>query len=257
MAKKESDDSRFESLSEYWTTERIVKTIVWFLCFVGIVVCMSSVVSMIHKTNTYNTEIEAMTKNIEVLKADIESLANADVSEDLSKSALQFGNEVADLQNKYYQLENNIRTDDTEEARTAKKNNDSAIAEYFSDGSYKGNWYFCPEIYYEWEFDTTYSFFDEEIPVIWICNQREGSDIVAYSTAIYNASTHKFSGLHTYITGLGQNLIDLHKLDDATATDTDATATDTTESTTETVNSSNNSSNDESLDEWQNRWGND
>ena len=101
MAKKESDDSKFESLSEYWTTERIVKTIVWFLCFVGIVVCMSSVVSMIHKTNTYNTQIEAMTKNIEVLKADIESLANADVPEDLSKSALQFGNEVANLQNNY------------------------------------------------------------------------------------------------------------------------------------------------------------
>lgn len=200
-----NDESRWDAFVEYWTPERLVKTVSWCICFIGIIVCAICVMKTINKTNVYNADIQSMSSDIKTLKANLATLTDA-VPEDTSNSALAAGNDVAAIQNKYIELRTHA-TGDSAESRTSKMaDNDTQLAGYFSDESI-GNWYLGVHVNCNWTFCTTHSFFEDGVSVIWLCQSNDTSDILAYATAKYDVTSNKFSNLNICVTNVGQSYV--------------------------------------------------
>jgi hypothetical protein len=243
----EFDEEKKEALADYWDREQIIKTVIWFIAFLGLTVFIISVLSTINKSNNYETEISNMNAQITQLEVSIEELSNVETPTDNSYSALDSGVSVANIQNDYQSIEISVLngTANTNENGDSMSTNDDALSAYVGDGSGIYDWYFCPNIYYKWEFKTTSSFYKDEVPVIWVCYQNSSTTILAYTIATYDAKLGKFNDIYSYVTSQGQELIDLNLIDnDNTATSSDAEsntseetvdADNTAETTTETT----------------------
>lgn len=202
-----NDESRWDAFVEYWTPERLVKTVSWCICFIGIIVCAICVMKTINKTNVYNADIQSMSSDIKTFQANLATLTDA-VPEDTSNSALTVGNEVATIQNKYIELKTYVTDDSTESLMSKMADNDTQLADYFSDSKSIGDWYLGVHVNCSWTFNTTYSFFEDGASVIWLCQEKDTLNILAYATAKYDAISNKFSNLNVYVTNIGQLYVD-------------------------------------------------
>lgn len=138
---------------------------------------------------------------------DLENQTSADASS-INKglySASEAGRAVAELQTKYQSIDATVTPDDI----TA---NAKALSKYFNDKSQNGRqpWFTVSkgDAKAVWEFESTYSFQNETIPVIWLCHIDGSNELVAYATANYNAESNTFSDVTYKTTRLGANYVD-------------------------------------------------
>lgn len=138
---------------------------------------------------------------------DLENQTSADASS-INKglySASEAGRAVAELQTKYQSIDATVTPDDI----TA---NAKALSKYFNDESQNGRqpWFTVSkgDAKAVWEFESTYSFQNETIPVIWLCHIDGSDELVAYATANYNAESNTFSDVAYKTTRLGANYVD-------------------------------------------------
>lgn len=138
---------------------------------------------------------------------DLENQTSADASS-INKglySASEAGRAVAELQTKYQLIDATVTPDDI----TANAN---ALSKYFDDESQNGRqpWFTVSkgDAKAVWEFESTYSFQNETIPVIWLCHIDGSDELVAYATANYNAESNTFSDVAYETTRLGANYVD-------------------------------------------------
>lgn len=138
---------------------------------------------------------------------DLENQTSADASS-INKglySASEAGRAVAELQTKYQSIDAAVTPDDI----TA---NAKALSKYFDDKSQNGRqpWFTVSkgDAKAVWEFESTYSFQNETIPVIWLCHIDGSNELVAYATANYNAESNTFSDVTYKTTRLGANYVD-------------------------------------------------
>lgn len=139
---------------------------------------------------------------------DLENQTSADASS-INKSlysASEAGRAVAELQTKYQSIDATVTPDDI----TA---NAKALSKYFDDKSQNGRqpWFTVSkgDAKAVWEFESTYSFQNETIPVIWLCHIDGSNELVAYATANYNAESNTFSDVTYKTTRLGANYVDV------------------------------------------------
>lgn len=138
---------------------------------------------------------------------DLENQTSADASS-INKglySASEAGRAVAALQTKYQSIDATVTPDDI----TA---NAQALSKYFDDKSQSGRqpWFTVSkgDAKAVWEFESTYSFQNETIPVIWLCHIDGSNELVAYATANYDAESNTFSDVTYKTTRLGANYVD-------------------------------------------------
>lgn len=138
---------------------------------------------------------------------DLENQTSADASS-INKglySASEAGRAVAELQTKYQSIDATVTPDDI----TA---NAQALSKYFNDKSQNGRqpWFTVSkgDAKAVWEFESTYSFQNEMIPVIWLCHIDGSNELVAYATANYDAKSNTFSDVTYKTTRLGANYVD-------------------------------------------------
>lgn len=138
---------------------------------------------------------------------DLENQTSADASS-IDKglySASEAGRAVAELQTKYQSIDATVTPDDI----TA---NAKALSKYFNDKSQNGRqpWFTVSkgDAKAVWEFESTYSFQNETIPVIWLCHIDGSNELVAYATANYDAESNTFSDVTYKTTRLGANCVD-------------------------------------------------
>lgn len=160
--------------------------------------------------SSFDSQYAANQKSITQLQEQIKGLENqtsADASS-INKglySASEAGRAVAELQTKYQSIDATVTPDDI----TA---NAQALSKYFNDESQSGRqpWFTVSkgDAKAVWEFESTYSFQNETIPVIWLCHIDGSDELVAYATANYDAKSNTFSDVVYKTTRLGANYVD-------------------------------------------------
>lgn len=160
--------------------------------------------------SSFDSQYADNQKSITQLQEQIKELENqtsADASS-INKglySASEAGRAVAELQTKYQSIDATVTPDDI----TA---NAKALSKYFDDKSQSGRqpWFTVSkgDAKAVWEFESTYSFQNETIPVIWLCHIDGSNELVAYATANYNAESNTFSDVTYKTTRLGANYVD-------------------------------------------------
>lgn len=160
--------------------------------------------------SSFDSQYAANQKSITQLQEQIKGLENqtsADASS-INKglySASEAGRAVAELQTKYQSIDATVTPDDI----TA---NAQALSKYFDDKSQSGRqpWFTVSkgDAKAVWEFESTYSFKNDKIPVIWLCHIDGSDELVAYATANYNAESNTFSDVVYKTTRLGANYVD-------------------------------------------------
>lgn len=160
--------------------------------------------------SSFDSQYAANQKSITQLQEQIKGLENqtsADASS-INKglySASEAGRAVAELQTKYQSIDATVTPDDI----TA---NAQALSKYFNDESQNGRqpWFTVSkgDAKAVWEFESTYSFQNDKIPVIWLCHIDGSDELVAYATANYNAESNTFSDVTYKTTRLGANYVD-------------------------------------------------
>lgn len=160
--------------------------------------------------SSFDSQYADNQKSITQLQEQIKELENqtsADASS-INKglySASEAGRAVAELQTKYQSIDATVTPDDI----TA---NAQALSTYFDDKSQSGRqpWFTVSkgDAKAVWEFESTYSFQNETIPVIWLCHIDGSNELVAYATANYNVESNTFSDVTYKTTRLGANYVD-------------------------------------------------
>lgn len=150
---------------------------------------------------TYDQKRAANEASIEELQKQLDSIKDPEVTveevEAQVYSAGDAGSRVADFQNLY-------RTSgtDSESTKTIAENMDR----YLDDSSniWRIPWY-SERVSLQgvkWQFETTYSFTEKSIPVLWTCKDEDGR-LLAYATADYVGETKKFTNVDVCKTSLG------------------------------------------------------
>lgn len=179
-------------------------------CGAMIAVMLGFLVPTMFGASSFDSQYADNQKSITQLQEQIKELENqtsADASS-INKglySASEAGRAVAELQTKYQSIDATVTPDDI----TA---NAKALSKYFNDKSQNGRqpWFTVSkgDAKAVWEFESTYSFQNETIPVIWLCHIDGSNELVAYATANYNAESNTFSDVTYKTTRLGANYVD-------------------------------------------------
>ena len=114
-------------------------------------------------------------------------------------SAADAGNAIAKAQSSYSEL--NTEDRDYKEKRSEIKD---SMTKYFSedDEGCASQWFYSPDVSYEWRFLSTYSFDTKEIDVIWACYDKDDT-VLAICTAVYNVDTGQFTNCNPIETDYG------------------------------------------------------
>lgn len=176
-----------------------------------------------NRVDSYNAAYEQTAQVIEELNAQIESSGEEsntveDVQPKLNSAAVA-GDTVAKYQTEY---KNALESEDTNDY----KNTFGAINQYISDANYCSPWFDVTRtiLNYTWNFNTTYGFSGDSVPVLWTCYEEKGSDLLAYATGTYSAEKNTFSGIEFHITSAGNAYVEKQYsfTDDSSQDDSDA-----------------------------------
>lgn len=179
-------------------------------CGAMMAVMLGFLVPTMFGQSSFDSQYAANQKSITQLQEQIKGLENqtsADASS-INKglySASEAGRAVAELQTKYQSIDATVTPDDI----TA---NAQALSKYFNDESQSGRqpWFTVSkgDAKAVWEFESTYSFQNDKIPVIWLCHIDGSDELVAYATANYDAKSNTFSDVVYKTTRFGANYVD-------------------------------------------------
>lgn len=130
------------------------------------------------------------------------------ISNDLL-SCVSVGRRVAELQTEFREV--SIQNFVTEESTNHWIRIASDLLSYFEkDGGHHQNpWFVCSAVNleyhpnYTWEFQSLYSFTENEIDAVWLCWTDDTHELLAYTTGLYNVDTGLFSNIKTGVTTLG------------------------------------------------------
>lgn len=125
-------------------------------------------------------------------------------------SAVEAGNAVAKIQNNFYEIKNTdyvdeTGTDDQKAYSKAIKDNSANLKPYFNEDETSGSswWFVSDNTDAVWSFRTTFSFTGNEVPSLWTCYNSSG-EMLAFTTAIYDAKAGKFKDVDCYVTSAGR-----------------------------------------------------
>lgn len=152
----------------------------------------------------YQIQKAANAAEIERLQTEFDSIKESDVTtkevEAEVFSAADAGTKVADLQNLYRS------TVDVEGIETIA----SSMDKYLDKESlnWRVPWYAgrVSRTGVKWKFETTYSFTEKSIPVLWTCRDANGT-LLAYATGNYMSATKLFADVSVNTTAVGANSI--------------------------------------------------
>lgn len=125
-------------------------------------------------------------------------------------SAVTKGNEVAKLQNKYYEIYKNqclnVYEVDEKAYSEAIKSNAASLEPCFAEADTSGSavWYLSETSDVIWSFRTTFSFTGDTVPSLWTCYNTSG-ELLAFTTADYDVESDTFNNVKCYITSIGQS----------------------------------------------------
>lgn len=192
-------------------------TLSGFLTAFSVIVSLVLVAGGIIAVNNASAERSQMLSDIDRLQKDVDAL-NAQYEENAKddgaqidsdivigtlNSAVELGKKVEDGENEYRVLYQNFVKDTTNsEALDKYGQHAEDMEEYFTDSSARVSWYDCKDLDYTWSFRTTYDFQGESVPVIWTCYDAD-NELLAYTTAVYNVASNKFSKVDKTITRKG------------------------------------------------------
>lgn len=157
------------------------------------------------KLTEYNSQIVDLEKQAKSL-ANTDTTTKEDVEVSL-KSCSELGTKIAECQNFYNTSDADASSD---ESRQAIKENAAKMKALFDKCEDKANvWY--TNYSSEWVFNSTYSFTDTTIPVLWTCLSKSDDEttdgsLLAYATGIYNNDTKMFSDIEVHVTRLGSSM---------------------------------------------------
>lgn len=175
------------------------------ICLVMIAIMLAYVVPVQLGTDDYESQYSANEATIASLTTQIEEYESAESVEEEAEvintsiySAATAGATVAALQNKYQTLDATVQD-------TAIEENAEALSAYFTTDRGQTPWFTASVDGYTavWEFQTTYSFSDTNVSVIWLCHIEEDGTLVAYASATYDVTTNIFSNLSVRETTYG------------------------------------------------------
>lgn len=166
------------------------------------------------KDNTSRARVAEFQKQEVELEKQLNALDNqtSQTKEEVTvtlKSCANLGEEVMNCQNFYGTTAADASSD---ESRKAIQENAEKLKTYFTtdDASKVGvPWCVLPNA--KWVFNTTYSFTDTKVPVLWTYiststgDDNSGGDLYAYATANYDAETKLFSDFDLHTTRLGNS----------------------------------------------------
>ena len=145
-------------------------------------------------------------KTLKDLRAQIDALnaeqPDEEVMEQKLHSAASAGAKVAEYQTAYADMD--VLTDEDR-----IKENAALIGKYMKDKSNQVQWYLASgsDVDYEWSFETTYSFKESEVPVLWTCYSTsavpEDRKLLAYAKGTYYATDDMFGELSYVVTDVG------------------------------------------------------
>lgn len=122
------------------------------------------------------------------------------------KSCANIGREVVVCQEFYETTDADAASD---ESRLKIRENAEKLRSYFTDNCADDagkSWCVVPNA--KWEFNTTYSFTDTKVPVLWTyvnAEENKSEDLYAYVTAEYDTESKLFSKFDLHVTKLGQS----------------------------------------------------
>lgn len=191
---------------------QIITILVIVFSIVGIVYLALSYQSHSEKYNAQYNENEII---LAQLKNQYESgtQITADTEETASlklNSAVAKGNEVAKMQNAYYEIYENFYLNsyevDEKAYSEAIKSNSTRLETCFSEDDTSGSalWYLSENTDAIWSFRTTFSFTGDTVPSLWTCYNTSG-EMLAFTTADYNVTNDVFDNVNCYVTSAGQS----------------------------------------------------
>lgn len=139
------------------------------------------------------SEVEADLEEQEKIKA---NMLSDEEKEAAYEDAVEKGELVAELQNKYKEMNASDNQDEYEA-------NVEALDKCFDeDGKeFRVRWYSDDEaIPGTWQFESKAAFSGKNTKVLWLCYADDGSTLLAYCTAVYNADTKLFSKVDKKLT---------------------------------------------------------
>lgn len=179
-------------------------------CGAMLAVTMAFVLPTTFGASSFEAQLGENAKQITQLEEQVKDLENqaspdaASINKGLH-SAADAGRKVAEYQTKYQNIDAAVTPDDV----TA---NAEALSPYFADDAQSGRQpWFTPskgDAKGVWTFESTYSFQNDSIPVIWLCTIDGSDELVAYATATYDAESGKFSNVAYQTTANAAKYID-------------------------------------------------
>ena len=225
------NESRKESVQNFFdglTKEKVINYLFVFASSLLLLVGIFLIITGFNGANNLRKDIAELQEEISQKNADIENLKLTPVEQEyvqeVLNSALIDGNAVSDLQNSYKKIKDYNDLDaikknaETLDNYFGSKDKDGRISWYYVESQYKKDWI--------WEFETVYQFRGNSIPCLWLCYEKDTSNILAYVTAVYSPgeSHGTFTDVSINMTNLGMAYYigDSDHSDVSTATDTDA-----------------------------------
>lgn len=179
-------------------------------CGAMLTVTIAFVLPTTFGASSFEAQFDENAKQITQLEEQVKDLENqtspdaASINKGLH-SAADAGRKVAEYQTKYRNIDAAVTPDDV----TA---NAEALSPYFADDAQSGRQpWFTPskgDAKVVWAFESTYSFQNDSIPVIWLCTIDGSDELVAYTTATYDAESGKFSNVAYQTTANAAKYID-------------------------------------------------
>ena len=191
---------------------QIITFVVIALSVIGIVYLVLSYQS---HSESYITKYNENETTLAKLKNQYESGAQdtTDTEQTASaklNSAVAKGNEVAKMQNAYYEIYENFYTNsyevDEKAYSEAIESNAAQLEPCFAEDDTSGSavWYLSETTDAIWSFRTTFSFTGDTVPSLWTCYNTSG-EMLAFTTADYDAISDTFNNVNCYITLTGKS----------------------------------------------------
>lgn len=192
-----------------------IQLITCIVIVISVLAIVYFVISYQSRSQNYTNEYNENKKVLAQLQNTYESGSQeeTDTEESASNklnSAVTLGNEVAKLQNSYYDIyaDNYINVSEVDEEAygSALKLNSEKLAKCFDKEDVSGCaiWYLNENTDATWSFRTTFSFLGKEVPTLWTCYNTSG-EMLAFVTATYNAENDNFTDVNCNITSVGHS----------------------------------------------------
>ena len=173
--------------------------------------------------STYQDKLDSNLSSIQA-KIDATKESNAgkddDVTDDASANldpksfvaeATEKGKLIADVEKRYSQTTLSMEGKDSVDAEIEQiEGYTEELNQYFADNvstSDKTNWYSGKDVEYTWEFQPVCEFGNSSLTATWVCKQKDTGDVLAITTAKYDAVEGVFKKVSRMTTAFGYSYI--------------------------------------------------